>query len=73
MTDTASARTGANIRAEMARHKVSQTTLAAHLGISQASLSDRIRGKVPVDVNELDALAEFFGVPAAAFIASVPA
>lgn len=66
MTTTASARTGANIRAEMARNGVSQSALAEYLGLSQAAVSARLRGVTPVDVNELDAIARFFKVPISA-------
>ncbi|GAA4075587.1 helix-turn-helix domain-containing protein [Nocardioides kongjuensis] len=57
MTKTPTALTGANVRAEMARQDVSQTELAAKVGLSQTGLSKRLRGAIPFDVNELAAVA----------------
>ena len=63
MTTTASATTGANVRAEMARRGLSQTALAGHLGLSQTAVSARLRGLTPFDINELVLTAEVLGVP----------
>jgi transcriptional regulator with XRE-family HTH domain len=57
MTNTPSAATGANVRAEMARRGVSQTALAKTLGMSQTAVSKRLRGTTPFDINELHAVA----------------
>lgn len=54
----------ANARAEMARHGVSQTELAAALGIKQQSISRRLAGKTPITVDEAFAIANALGVPA---------
>ena len=63
MHTTTSAAIGANIRAEMARRGVSQQSLALALaGMSQPSLSKRLRGVVPFDVDELNAVATELGV-----------
>jgi len=62
--------TGANIRAEMARRKVSQTTIANHLGLSQTSVSARLAGRVTFDINEIHAIAALLGVPITALIPS---
>lgn len=62
MTSTPTAVTGANVRAEMARRGVSQTTLAAVLGVTQPQVSARLRGIVPFNVNELHAVAAFLDV-----------
>jgi transcriptional regulator with XRE-family HTH domain len=64
---------GANVRAEMARRSVTQTTLAAALGISQAQVSKRLAGAVAFDVNELRAVADFLGVPLPLLIEGVAA
>lgn len=72
MSTSASARTGANIRAEMTRRGISQSRLAAHLGLSQAAISARLRGVTPVDVNELEQIARFFSIPPEALMAVVP-
>jgi hypothetical protein len=58
----------AEVRAEMARQRVSQQTLAGAVGISQAAISRRITGEVPFDVTELARVAEVLGVPAAQFL-----
>lgn len=58
----------AEIRAELARRKVSQVKIAALLDISQAGVSRRLRGETPLDVNELVKIADFLEVPAAHFI-----
>lgn len=68
MTSTPAARTGANVRAEMARRGISQTALAKSLGLSQPSVSARLRGATPFDINELSAVAHFLGVPLGALI-----
>lgn len=46
----------------MARMQMSQGTLAAMLGTTQASVSRRLRGEVPFDVNEVAALTAILGV-----------
>ncbi len=48
------------IRAEMARMGATQHDLTEVLGVSQQAVSNRLNGKTPLDVNELDLLAEFF-------------
>lgn len=72
MTDTAKA-TAANVRAEMGRHKTTQADLGAVLGLSQASVSLRIQGKVPFSVAELAKVAAHFGVSIETLIAGVAA
>ena len=52
----------ANVRAEMARRKMNQTDVAAILGLSQVSVSARLRGTTEWRVSELRALAQHFGV-----------
>jgi Cro/C1-type HTH DNA-binding domain len=51
------------VRAEMARQRVSQTTLAARLDWSQAFLSRRITGEVTWGADEIEAVANALGVP----------
>ncbi|MGN6245160.1 MAG: helix-turn-helix domain-containing protein [Motilibacteraceae bacterium] len=55
----------ANVRAEMARRGLSQTDVAAILGVSQVSVSARLRGKVAWRIDDLTALARHFGMPVA--------
>lgn len=51
------------IRAEMARQRIKQRQLSEVLGVSQAQVSARLQGKVPIDVAELEKIAKFLGVP----------
>ena len=53
---------GANVRAELARRRLSQSDLAAHLGVSQTAISKRLSGEVAWDINELSTVAAFFGL-----------
>lgn len=69
MTKTPAERIGENVRAEMARRSVSQTSLALQLSLSQASVSSRLRGEVAFDVNELERVARFLGVPVTVLVA----
>lgn len=59
---------GHNIRAELARRKKSQNTLAIHLNVSQSWVSARLNGRTPFDINELDAIAKFLDVPLSTFL-----
>lgn len=52
------------IRAHMARRRLSQVYTAAQLGISTSSMSRRLQGESEFTVSELYRLAEIFGIPA---------
>ena len=54
---------GAQIRGLMATKRVTQAEAAAALGISQTAISRRLRGEIPFNVTELDALSKLLGVP----------
>lgn len=71
MPTTPSATTGANVRAEMARRGVTQTSMARHLGLSQAAVSARIKGKTPFDINELSIVAHVLDVPLDSLLAGI--
>lgn len=62
----------AEVRALMGRgrghRRVSQAKLAADLHMAQASLSRRLTGEVPFDIDELAAIARYFGVPLASLL-----
>jgi transcriptional regulator with XRE-family HTH domain len=73
MTNTPAQRIGANVRAEMARRGISQTTLAEKLALTQPSISSRLRGQVAFNVDELAVVAEALDVPLAALLAEQPA
>lgn len=59
---------GASVRAELARRKLTQGDVARWLGISQASVSDRLKGKTPFRIDELMTIAEEIGIPLAAML-----
>jgi transcriptional regulator with XRE-family HTH domain len=56
------------VRALMARHRISQATVADHLGISQSSMSRRLIGSHPFTVEEIYLLAGLFTVDPAQLV-----
>lgn len=60
--------TAGEIRAEMARQRLSQTDLANRLGISQARLSRSLNGKVPLTIDFIQDVADALGVPFSALL-----
>jgi transcriptional regulator with XRE-family HTH domain len=56
-------RVAGNIRAEMARNRLTQSDLAVVLGKSQQSVSKKLRGRIPFDLDEIETLAQHFGIP----------
>jgi len=68
-TNVTAVRVAGEVRAAMARRGVSQTALAGALGMSQAAVSRRLRGAIPLDVKELAAIAEILSVPLSALLA----
>lgn len=76
---TLSESVASEIRAEMGRKGITQSTLAVELGESQPWLSRRINsgaGRTPLDVNDLDRIAAALGLSAADLVtraAAVPA
>lgn len=73
MRQTPATRTGANVKAEMARAGIGQVQLAARLGLSQTAVSSRLRGVVAFNVDELAAVARVLEVPLSALVAEEPA
>jgi len=63
MPATYNERVASEVRAEMARQRVSQTTLARRLGWSQAFLSRRLCGGVAWDADVIEAVAGALDVP----------
>lgn len=61
-------RVAANVRAEMARNKISQVKLAETLSVSQAAISRRLSGRVAFDIDELVRIAEAFNIPLAELV-----
>lgn len=60
---------GANVRAEMSRRQVSQARLGEVLGLQQTSISKRLRGTIPFDIDELLRIADYLDVPLGALTA----
>lgn len=56
------------VRAHMARRRVTQVQLAEMLGIKQVSVSERLRGKTPFRLDELGIIADAFGIHPAALL-----
>ena len=73
MEDTTVQRVADTVRAEMARRRVTQTSIANDLHISQAALSRRLSGMVPFDVKELSALASLLDMPVSSLLGEVAA
>lgn len=65
-------RVAAEVRALMGRHNVTQMQLTAVLGVSQTGVSKRLRGLTPFDVNEIEALADYFGLDPAELLGGQP-
>lgn len=57
MTDTLNSRTAANIRAEMARRRINQETLAAGAGLSRPAVSELLSEKTQITLAKLEAIA----------------
>lgn len=65
-------RVAANVRIQMALRQVSQTALAAHLGVAQQSVSPKVRGMTPFTLTDIDALARWWGLEPAELLAAHP-
>ena len=63
MTQTLSGTVAANIRAEAARRRKTQAQLAEAAGLSQFAISRRMREEFPFTLDEVQAIADFLGVP----------
>lgn len=63
MSETPTYHVAAEIRAVMARKRVTQTALAALIDMPPYTLARRLANEVPITVNELAAIAAALGVP----------
>lgn len=63
----------ATVRAELARKRISQTTLGEVLNLSQTAVSRRLGGRKAFDINELHAIARHLGIPLSALVGKVAA
>jgi transcriptional regulator with XRE-family HTH domain len=68
MSDTIREAVAAALRAEMARQRMDQRTLAARVGRSQTWVQYRASGRVACDVEDLALLAEALDVPVSRFL-----
>lgn len=62
MPSTVSRSVTANIRAELARRDLKQPDLATALGMHPMSVSKRMTGQVAWSIDELQTIADWFGV-----------
>lgn len=61
----ADALVAAEIRAELARQRMTHGRLAEELGVSRAYLSRRLNGDTPLSITDVAAIAGILGVPVA--------
>lgn len=59
------------IRAELARQRMTQADLATQLGVSRPWLSRRLSGETPLSVGDMVVIAEALDVPVATLTAPV--
>lgn len=60
---SADALVAAEIRAELARQRITNGALAEKLGVSRAYLSRRLNGDTPLSIPDVAAIAEVLGIP----------
>lgn len=51
-----------NLSGELARHRKTQAALARELGVSEKTVSERLRGKGAFDTEQLEKAAGMFGM-----------
>jgi transcriptional regulator with XRE-family HTH domain len=59
---------GKEIKVLLIRHDMSAVALAARIGRSQSYLSRRLTGEVALDLDDLEAISDVFGVPPVALV-----
>lgn len=64
-------RVAAEVRANMARARMTQTDLALALGLTQSAVSKRLRGKIAFSVDELEKIADVLGVHPATLLGGI--
>lgn len=69
MTQTLSTQVAAAVRAEAARKRIGQDAIASALGLSQASVSRRLRGVAPFELDEIPVVADLLGVSVSQILA----
>lgn len=63
-------RVARELRALQARHGVSQSTLAEVIGVSQSQMSKRLKGTLPLRLDEVQRLSAFFGIKPSQLLAA---
>lgn len=59
------------VRANMARARMTQTDLAVVLGLTQSAVSKRLRGKIAFSVDELEKISDALGVHPASLLGGI--
>ncbi len=72
-TTSPSDHVAAEVRAHLARQRISGRRAAIMLGWTAPYLSRRLTGEIPFDVNDLVKVADLLGLPPAAFFDNRPA
>jgi transcriptional regulator with XRE-family HTH domain len=67
-TSSPATRVADEVRAALARRRISQSALGVELGLSQSAVARRLTGEVPFDVAELSQIASFLEVPIASLV-----
>lgn len=62
-----------NVRAEVARARLTQARIAHTLGVSQQAVSSRLNGRTPFALEELVSLAALLDVPLSTLLGQVAA
>lgn len=62
-----------NVRAELARRRLTQEQAGAAIGLTQKAMSRRLTGEVEFSASELQKLAGLLEVPAGTLLGEVPA
>ncbi len=61
-------RVAAEVRAEVARQRLTHSKFGELLGLSQPQVTKRLNGVIALDTAELDRIAEVLGVPVERFL-----
>jgi transcriptional regulator with XRE-family HTH domain len=63
----------ANVRAELARRRITQTDVAQRLGVSRQNVAQRLNGSVDFRVGELISIANMLGITIGDLVGGVKA
>lgn len=67
---TTNDRVAANVRAELAARRISGSRLATAVGVTRSTMYRRLDGTAPWPVDEVEAVADFLGVPVESLFAA---